>query len=108
MTANWYHLTLSAPLLYSIKRYDLEECPMSAPRGNPFGLDGFAFIEFTSPDPAAMGAQLEQLGFVAAARQRSRGLTLYRQGWIDFVLNEGRTGQAAAFARLHGPSANGM
>ena len=74
---------------------------------NPLGLDGFAFCEFTSPDPAAMAAQFEQLGFVAAARVSERGLTLYRQGRIAFILNAGE-GQAAAFRAAHGPSANGM
>jgi len=74
---------------------------------NPLGLDGFAFCEFTSPDPAAMAAQFEQLGFVAAARVPERGLTLYRQGRIAFILNAGE-GQAAAFRAAHGPSANGM
>jgi 4-hydroxyphenylpyruvate dioxygenase len=74
---------------------------------NPLGLDGFAFAEFTSPDPATMAAQFEQLGFVPAATQRERGLTLYRQGRIALVLNAGG-GQAAAFAAAHGPSANAM
>ena len=74
---------------------------------NPLGLDGFAFCEFTSPDPAAMAAQFEQLGFVAAARVSERGLTLYRQGRIAFILNAGE-GQAATFRAAHGPSANGM
>ncbi|MGK6320721.1 4-hydroxyphenylpyruvate dioxygenase [Sphingomonas sp. DT-204] len=76
-------------------------------QANPLGLDGFAFAEFTSPDPAAMAAQLEQLGFVPAARVPKRKLTLYRQGRIAFILNAGE-GQAAAFRALHGPSANGM
>lgn len=49
---------------------------------NPLGLAGFAFAEFTSPDPVRMAAQLEQFGFVAAARDEKRGLTLYRQGRI--------------------------
>jgi 4-hydroxyphenylpyruvate dioxygenase len=75
---------------------------------NPLGLDGFAFAEFTSPEPAAMAGQLEQLGFVPAATQAERGLTLYRQGRIAFVLNAGMNGQAAEFAAAHGPSANGM
>jgi 4-hydroxyphenylpyruvate dioxygenase len=74
---------------------------------NPMGLNGFSFCEFTSPDPQGMGAQFEQLGFVAAARQADRGLTLYRQGRINLVLNAGE-GQAAAFRKRHGPSANGM
>ena len=74
---------------------------------NPLGLDGFAFCEFTSPDPAAMAAQFEQLGFVAAARVEARGLTLYRQGRTAFVLNSGG-GHAERFRAEHGPSANGM
>jgi 4-hydroxyphenylpyruvate dioxygenase len=74
---------------------------------NPLGLDGFAFAEFTSPDPASMAAQFERLGFVAAARRPERGLTLYRQGRINLVLNAG-DGQAGAFRAAHGPSANGM
>jgi len=77
-------------------------------RRNPLGLDGFAFAEFTSPDPAAMAAQFEQLGFVAAAREPKRGLTLYRQGRINFILNADKAGQASDFQALHGPSANGM
>lgn len=74
---------------------------------NPLGLDGFAFCEFTSPEPAIMAAQFEQLGFVAAARLRDRDCTLYRQGRIAFILNAG-DGQAARFRADHGPSANGM
>jgi 4-hydroxyphenylpyruvate dioxygenase len=79
---------------------------MTAPP-NPLGLDGFAFCEFTSPDPAGMAAQFEQLGFVAAARTRGHTLTLYRQGRIAFILNAGG-GHAAAFRALHGASVNGM
>ncbi|HTM81592.1 4-hydroxyphenylpyruvate dioxygenase [Asticcacaulis sp.] len=78
------------------------------PDKNPLGLNGFAFAEFTSPDPAGMAAQFEQFGFVAAARLPARQLTLYRQGRINIILNAGTTGQGADFAALHGPSANGM
>ena len=74
---------------------------------NPLGLDGFAFCEFTSPEPQAMAAQFEQLGFVPAARAVEVGLTLYRQGRINLLLNAGG-GQAQAFRAAHGPSANGM
>jgi 4-hydroxyphenylpyruvate dioxygenase len=79
---------------------------MSDPQ-NPLGLDGFAFCEFTSPEPHVMAAQFEQLGFVAAARVPERQLTLYRQGRVAFILNAG-LGQAASFRAEHGPSANGM
>jgi 4-hydroxyphenylpyruvate dioxygenase len=75
---------------------------------NPLGLNGFAFAEFTSPDPASMAAQFEQLGFVAASRKAGLGLTLYRQGRINLILNAGDEGQASEFRAAHGPSANGM
>lgn len=74
---------------------------------NPLGLDGFAFCEFTSPDPQRMAAQFHQLGFTAAATNAERKLTLFRQGRIAFILNAG-AGQAERFRGLHGPSANGM
>ena len=74
---------------------------------NPLGLHGFAFVEFTSPEPAKMAAQLEQIGFVPAARQTEKGLTLYRQGNIRIVLNAGE-GRARTFRETHGPSACGM
>ena len=81
---------------------------MTRNNANPLGLDGFAFAEFTSPDPASMATQFEQLGFVAAARDGDRGLTLYRQGNIRFVLNAMTGGQGRDFRELHGASANGM
>ena len=73
---------------------------------NPLGLDGFAFCEFTSPDPVPMAKQLLGLGFVAAARRD--GATLFRQGRTAFVINSQESGHAAEFRRLHGPSACGM
>ena len=30
---------------------------------NPMGTDGFEFVEFTAPDPAALGEVFERLGF---------------------------------------------
>ncbi|MEG8054482.1 4-hydroxyphenylpyruvate dioxygenase [Sphingomonas aerolata] len=75
---------------------------------NPMGLDGFEFCEFTSPDPAAMGKQFEQLGFVPASQHPTKAVTRYKQGRINLLLNAEPTGQAATFRADHGPSANGM
>jgi len=75
---------------------------------NPLGLDGFAFVEFTSPDPAAMKALFEQLGFVAASTHRTKAATRYKQGRINLVVNDEDSGQVAEFRAAHGPSANGM
>ena len=74
------------------------------PWENPMGTDGFEFIEYTAPDAAALGRLFESLGFAAAARHRSKKVTLYRQGGINFIVNAEERSFAQAFARLHGPS----
>jgi 4-hydroxyphenylpyruvate dioxygenase len=71
---------------------------------NPMGTDGFEFIEYTGPDPSALAALFERMGFVAAARHRSKNVTLYQQGDVNFILNAEPESFAQAFARLHGPS----
>jgi len=80
----------------------------SKPLGNPLGLNGFEFVEFTGPDTAAMSAQLEMMGFVAASRHKTRDIVRYKQGTINFLLNTAASPQAVDFAEHHGPSANGM
>ncbi|SDX07653.1 4-hydroxyphenylpyruvate dioxygenase [Collimonas sp. OK242] len=54
---------------------------------NPLGIDGIEFIEYASAQPLALGALLEQMGFVATARHRSREVTLYRQGTMNVIVN---------------------
>ncbi|MGV7207070.1 4-hydroxyphenylpyruvate dioxygenase [Oxalobacteraceae bacterium A2-2] len=71
---------------------------------NPMGTDGFEFIEYAAPDPAAMGKVFESLGFTAVARHRRKNVTLYRQGEINFILNAEPDSFAQRFAQLHGPS----
>jgi 4-hydroxyphenylpyruvate dioxygenase len=71
---------------------------------NPMGTDGFEFVEYTAADPAALGALFERLGFAAVARHRSKRVTLYRQGDVNFIVNAEPDSFAQAFARVHGPS----
>jgi 4-hydroxyphenylpyruvate dioxygenase len=71
---------------------------------NPMGTDGFEFVEYTGPDPQALAALFERMGFIAAARHRSKNVTLYKQGEVNFILNAEPGSFAQAFARLHGPS----
>ncbi|MGH8150535.1 MAG: 4-hydroxyphenylpyruvate dioxygenase [Steroidobacteraceae bacterium] len=75
---------------------------------NPLGTDGFEFVEFTGPDPPALGRLFETLGFTAVARHRSKDVLRYRQGGINFILNREPCGQAAAFRGAHGSSINAM
>ena len=53
------------------------------PSSNPLGLNGFEFVEFTSPDPEAMAKQFEQLGFVPTHRHPTKNITRYKQGQVD-------------------------
>ncbi len=76
--------------------------------GNPLGLDGFEFVEFTSPNAAAMTALIEQLGFVAYSKHPTKDLVRYKQGRINLLVNQETTGQVADFRADHGPSASGM
>jgi 4-hydroxyphenylpyruvate dioxygenase len=77
-------------------------------QANPLGLNGFEFVEFTSPDPAKMAAQLEQLGFTATHKHPRKAITRYKQGRINLMLNEEADGRAAEFRSAHGPSASAM
>ncbi len=74
------------------------------PWDNPMGTSGFEFIEYAAPDPVAMAAVFERMGFVAIARHRHKDVTLYRQGNINFILNAEPDSFAQRFARQHGPS----
>ena len=71
---------------------------------NPMGTDGFEFIEYAAPDPAAMGALFERMGFKPVARHRHKNVTLFRQGEINFIINAEPDSFAQRFARQHGPS----
>ncbi|MFB9887992.1 4-hydroxyphenylpyruvate dioxygenase [Balneatrix alpica] len=75
---------------------------------NPMGTDGFEFVEYTATDVAALRQLFEGLGFVAVARHRSKDVTLYRQGDINFIINAEPDSFAQQFARAHGPSACAM
>ena len=71
---------------------------------NPMGTDGFEFIEYAAPDPQAMAAVFERMGFTAIAKHRHKNVTLYRQGGINFIINAEPDSFAQRFARQHGPS----
>jgi 4-hydroxyphenylpyruvate dioxygenase len=72
---------------------------------NPMGTDGFEFVEFAHPEPDKLGALFELMGFSAVARHRSKRVTLYRQGDVNYVLNAEPDSFAAQFTKSHGPSA---
>jgi len=82
--------------------------PATISAENPMGTDGFEFVEFVHPQPQKLGALFELMGFAAVARHRSKNVTLYRQGEVNYVLNAEPDSFAADFARNHGPSVCAM
>ncbi len=77
---------------------------------NPLGIDGFEFVEFAAPQ--GQGELLHdyflKLGFTAAMQHKTRPITLYRQGGVNFLVNDDPDSFAADFAKSHGPCATGF
>ncbi|MFO1186134.1 MAG: 4-hydroxyphenylpyruvate dioxygenase [Alphaproteobacteria bacterium] len=69
---------------------------------------GFEFVEYTAPNPVELKKVFELLGFRAVARHRSKDVTLYRQGDINFIINAEPGSHGSRFAKAHGPSACAM
>src|ERR1700684_2038453 len=72
---------------------------------NPMGTDGFEFVEYAAPDPQALRALFERLGFPVVARHRSKNVTRHAQGDINFIINAEGDSFAQGVARAHGPCA---
>ncbi len=75
---------------------------------NPIQTDGFEFVEYAAPDPKALGALFERLGFQRVAQHRHKDVALYKQGDVNFILNAEPRSFAQNFARRHGPSVCAM
>jgi 4-hydroxyphenylpyruvate dioxygenase len=76
---------------------------------NPMGINGFEFVEFAAPAGTVdLHALFRQMGFAAVARHRSRAITVYRQGGVNFLINDEPDSFAADFAAQHGPCACGF
>ena len=54
---------------------------------NPLGIDGLEFVEYATSQPQQFGALLQNMGFAAVARHRSREVMLYRQGGMNLIVN---------------------
>jgi 4-hydroxyphenylpyruvate dioxygenase len=95
--------------LRHVKPATPQECAMQfTPWDNPMGTDGFEFVEYAAPDPVALGRLFETMGFSAIARHRTKNVTLYRQGEVNFIINAEPNSFAQRFARQHGPSVCAM
>jgi 4-hydroxyphenylpyruvate dioxygenase len=81
---------------------------MSQVWDNPIGTDGFEFVEYTAPDVGDLKALFERMGFRAVAHHRSKAVTLFRQGGVNFIVNAEPESHGSRFAKAHGPSACAM
>ena len=75
---------------------------------NPMGLNGFSFLEFSGPETSLFKEVFTRLGFTPVAQHRTKDATLYRQGDIQFILNDEPQSKAAEFAEEHGGGACAM
>lgn len=71
---------------------------------NPVGLDGMEFIEYCGPKAKELAELFKQLGFTAIAKHKEKNISLFRQGDVNFLLNQETKGFAFEFGKQHGPS----
>jgi 4-hydroxyphenylpyruvate dioxygenase len=75
---------------------------------NPAGTDGFEFVEFAHPRPGELTALFTHMGYVAVARHKSKNITVFRQGDINYILNAEPGSFATRFVVEHGPCVPSM
>lgn len=87
--------------------------PHDAPKAtiskvNPAGTDGFEFVEFAHRDPGKLETLFKAMGFTEVARHRTKDISLYRQGDINYLINREPNTHASRFVEQHGPCAPSM
>src|SRR5215471_4656134 len=82
--------------------------PASISAQNPIGTDGFEFVEFAHPHPDQLAKLFARMGFSPVARHKTKNVTVYRQGDINYILNAEPGSFATRFAGTHGPCAPSM
>ena len=75
---------------------------------NPAGTDGFEFVEFAHPAPEKLAELFDRMGYRAVARHKSRNITVWRQGDINYIVNAEPGSHAMRFVEDHGPCAPSM
>lgn len=87
--------------------------PHNAPKAqidevNIAGTDGFEFVEFAHPDAGALEALFAKMGYSEVARHKTRDISLFRQGRVNYIVNRDPDSHAARFVDQHGPCAPAM
>lgn len=75
---------------------------------NPAGTDGFEFVEFAHSEPEQLRALFMRMGYNLTARHKTKNITVWRQGDINYILNAEPDSHAMRFVDAHGPCAPSM
>ncbi len=82
--------------------------PATISSANPAGTDGFEFVEFAHPEPGKLAELFVRMGYAPVAKHKTRDITVWRQGDINYILNAEPQSFAGRFAATHGPCAASM
>jgi 4-hydroxyphenylpyruvate dioxygenase len=66
---------------------------------NPAGTDGFEFVEYCHAEPEQLDTLFKSFGFKKTAHHKTKNVSLYQQGGVNFILNA--EPEALHFANLH-------
>jgi 4-hydroxyphenylpyruvate dioxygenase len=95
------------------EKYDMGPFPHDAPAAvitaeNPMGTDGFEFVEYAHPEPEKLHALFKLMGFAPVARHKTKNIAVYRQGDVNYLVNEAPATHGFDFVAAHGPCAPSM
>jgi 4-hydroxyphenylpyruvate dioxygenase len=82
--------------------------PAEISADNPAGTDGFEFVEYAHPEPKKLHDLFKLMGFSPVARHKTKAITVYRQGDINYIVNEEPGSHGTNFVKAHGPCAPSM
>lgn len=87
--------------------------PHYAPRAtitadNPAGTDGFEFVEFAHEEAEKLETLFTRMGYTPVAKHKSKNITVWRQGDINYILNAEPGSHGMKFVEKHGPCAPSM
>ncbi|MEW5421468.1 4-hydroxyphenylpyruvate dioxygenase [Amorphus sp. 3PC139-8] len=82
--------------------------PATISAENPAGTDGFEFVEFSSDEPEKLEDLFAKMGFAPVAKHRTKAITVWRQGDVNYLLNAEPESFGRRFVDQHGPCAPSM
>src|SRR5262249_33442985 len=82
--------------------------PATITSDNPMGTDGFEFVEYAHPQPEQLHELFALMGFAPVARHKTKKITVYRQGDVNYLVNEEPGAHGFNFVAAHGPCAPSM